>query len=703
MFLIKSLSCPIGIFYLSPILRAAVSVQTPSPLPATIILLSSSSSTTIVLSVLVLFGGVAGGVAAVVLAAYVWKWCRRTTTAQHKNNSKCRGARRHRWRSGSGDSRFRPTFAPSSAHSTIVLAPRQCQEPLIRHFQQRQLSHRSVDSNKTLTSMDGTKCLMEELAMDTKKLAKLFPMIKPKPDSKSYGQMVDQQQQTETVDSSNAGQKRHRLTARHSEKEGDETMLNVPTPLCSIERGTQTSPRPLPPVAAVSISAQATTKVTAAVPPPPPTPAARRTVAINTVRQQRGTVEEQNGQEDDDVINTKHGQNGNQNRHHRVHYVNDDDEADEEQQRQQRQRAKWRERVVEIVAQRQQHQSVPQQRHHFAKMGQQKWPMMPPKPTPNLTIMAQQQNERRKSHFGTKTRSFEERPSGPQPRIAWRHARSNQFVAQEWAEMGQKPYNNYPQNIGIRIAGIRRPLPFPAPPPRRPRHAHLQRFFRSADIASSTSDAEEEQQHQQQLPNVGCGGCSSSSSSSSSSSTTMPTMEEGRRMGSVAAAPFLRDARNSSRRLYRSVDDEGEDDYSSDYGDRNRHRYGRRGMALIRGDQQQQHDVHQYQHQRRFLPDLPTSSRTMRTQMEEQQFSAPSSVPRPLQYNNNNNNSTAWRYYRVPPTSRRAVAEPPLPPLARFNSLKRVAVAPLRRDFSVDRRTESLFRHFVRPDPFEIL
>ncbi|KAL3075583.1 hypothetical protein niasHT_034950 [Heterodera trifolii] len=58
--------------------------------------------------------------------------------------------------------------------------------------------------------------------------------------------------------------------------------------------------------------------------------------------------------------------------------------------------------VVEIVAQRQQHQSVPQQRHHFAKMGLQKWPIMPPKPTTNLTTMAQQQNERRKNNFGTK-------------------------------------------------------------------------------------------------------------------------------------------------------------------------------------------------------------------------------------------------------------------------------------------------------------
>ncbi|KAL3075071.1 hypothetical protein niasHT_034946 [Heterodera trifolii] len=126
-------------------------------------------------------------------------------------------------------------------------------------------------------------------------------------------------------------------------------LLQVPTPLCSIERGTQTSPRPLPPVAAASISTQATTKVTAAVPPPPPTPAARRTVAINTVRQQWSTVGEQNGEEDDDVINEKHRQNGNQNRHHRRHYVNDDDEADEEQQRrQQRQRAKWRERVKHL-------------------------------------------------------------------------------------------------------------------------------------------------------------------------------------------------------------------------------------------------------------------------------------------------------------------------------------------------------------------
>uniref|UniRef100_A0A183BUL1 Uncharacterized protein n=1 Tax=Globodera pallida TaxID=36090 RepID=A0A183BUL1_GLOPA len=191
----------------------------------------------------------------------------------------------------------------------------------------------------------------------------------------------------------------------------------------------------------------------------------------------------------------------------------------------------------------------------------------------------------------------------------------------------------------------------PPPPPRRPRHAHLQRFFRSADTASASSTTTTNGS------GTGCGGCSSTVSGNSSS-TTMPTMEEGRRMAACWKA------RNPTNRLYRSVDD--------DYGG---------------GDQRDRRGAAIFNDHRRLLPDVPTKM----PKKSQGQFPPTSSVPRLPPYT-----MPPPYSYRIPSVQR---ADPS--PLARFNSLKRAK--PLRRDFSVDRRTESLFRHFVRPDPFEIL
>uniref|UniRef100_A0A914GVW9 SMP-LTD domain-containing protein n=1 Tax=Globodera rostochiensis TaxID=31243 RepID=A0A914GVW9_GLORO len=185
----------------------------------------------IVLSVLVLFGGVAGGVAIVVLAAYAWKWCRTEDKRRQHNRRR-------------GSSRSRP-IAACSASSTLVL--------------QRQLSHRSQDSNKTTTPMDGTKSLMLELATDTRKLAKLFPMINPKIDNKSLGQSSSEKRQAEEADNLSAEEKRRRFSARNGGTNSD-GLLGVPP--ASIERGTQTSPSPVGVVETTTMTTKITTPAT---------------------------------------------------------------------------------------------------------------------------------------------------------------------------------------------------------------------------------------------------------------------------------------------------------------------------------------------------------------------------------------------------------------------------------------------------------
>uniref|UniRef100_A0A914GY14 Uncharacterized protein n=1 Tax=Globodera rostochiensis TaxID=31243 RepID=A0A914GY14_GLORO len=254
-------------------------------------------------------------------------------------------------------------------------------------------------------------------------------------------------------------------------------------------------------------------------------------------------------------------------------------------------------------------------------------------------------------HVQNLSRSFEECPrvTRVQHATAWRRARSEKFVEEEEEEEEEAETDN--QSARLQFEGVRY---CPPPPPRRPRHAHLQRFFRSADAASASSTTTTATNGSI----TGCGGCSSTVSGNSSS-TTMPTMEEGRRMAACWRA------RKPTNRLYRSVDD--------DYGGRDQ-RDRRRGVPILNDH-------------RRLLPDVPTKM----PKKSQGQFPPASFVPRLSPYT-----MPPPYSYRIPSVQR---ADPS--PLARFNSLNRAK--PLRRDFSVDRRTESLFRHFVRPDPFEIL